>query len=177
MPLRTDVEGELMVFEKMEVGEELPELQVAFDEELQGRFLVALKEENPWYYSESPWGGPITYHPLLDDAPMEAAMRRYKYPFGFVHAKQETEFINPLPLGKSARITTKIVDKYVKRERGYIVIESLIKDEDGTEILRTRNHAMIDDERVRKAAKSGLLHVPPSISAQYRKKETGEEKP
>lgn len=177
MPLRTDVEGELMVFDKMEVGEELPELRVAFDEELQGRFLVALKDENPWYYNQSPWGGPITYHPLLDDAPMEAAMRLYQYPFGFVHAKQETEFINPLPLGKPARITTKIADKYVKRNRGYIVIESLVVDEDGLEILRTRNHAMIDDERVREAAKSGLQHVPPSISARYKKGDTEEERP
>lgn len=77
-------------------------------------FLVALKEENPWYYSNSPWGGPITYHPLIDDAPMVAAMHRYQYPFGFVHAKQETEFINPLPLGKPASITTKLDDKYEK---------------------------------------------------------------
>jgi hypothetical protein len=59
---------------------------------------------------------------------MEAAMQRYQYPFSFVHARQETEFINPLPLGKPAQITTKIVDKYVKRDKGYIVIESLIVD-------------------------------------------------
>jgi hypothetical protein len=100
---------------------------------------------------------------------MEAAMHRYQYPFSFVHARQETEFINPLPLGKPARTITKIVDKYVKRDRGYIVIESLIVDEDGVQIMRTRNHAMIDDERVRAAKKYGFLHVPPSRSAQSKK--------
>ncbi|MBW1798994.1 MAG: hypothetical protein JRJ21_11510 [Deltaproteobacteria bacterium] len=97
-------------------------------------------------------------------------MHCYQYPFSFVHAKQETEFINPLPLGKPARIFTKIADKYVKRNKGYIVIESLIVDEDGVEIMRTRNHAMIDDERVKEAAKYGLLHVPPSSTAQLGKK-------
>ncbi len=173
MPLRARVDGPVMDIDKLELGKELPEMKVAYDENMQGRFLVALKEENPWYYSESPWGVPITYHPLLDDAPMEAAMHCYQYPFSFVHAKQETEFLNPLPLGKPARIFTKIVDKYVKRDKGYIVIESLIVDEDGVQIMRTKNHAMIDDERVREAAKYGLLHVPPSRAThKSNKKET-----
>jgi len=170
MPLKARVDGPVMEFDKLEVGETLPEMNVVYDEDMQGRFLAALQEENPWYYSESPWGGPLTYHPLLDDAPMEAAMHCYQYPFGFVHARQETEFINPLPLGKPACITTKIADKYVKRGKGYIVIESLIVDEDGVEIMRTRNHAMIDDERVKEARNYGLLHVPPSSSAQNAKK-------
>ena len=166
MPLKARVDGPVMEFDKLEAGEILPEMNVVYDEDMQGRFLAALQEENPWYYNESPWGGPLTYHPLLDDAPMEAAMHRYQYPFSFVHARQETEFINPLPLGKPARITTKIVDKYVKRDKGYIVIESLVVDEDGVEIMRTRNHAMIADERVKEAKKCGLLHVPPSSIAQ-----------
>jgi acyl dehydratase len=166
-----------MEFEEMRVGEELPELEIAFDEDMQGRFLAALQEENPWYFRDSPWGGPITYHPILDDAPMEAAMQRYQYPFGFVHAKQETEFIHPLPLGKPARAVTKVADKYEKRGRGYIVIESLIVDEDGQEIMRTRNHAMIRDNRVKEAVKSGLLHVPPSVAGRSEKKSSKEGKP
>ena len=174
MPLKARVDGPVMEFDKLEVGETLPEMRIVYDEDMQGRFLAALQEENPWYHKESPWGSPLTYHPLLDDAPMEAAMQRYQYPFSFVHARQETEFINPLPLGKPAHITTKIVDKYVKRDKGYIVIESLIVDEDGVEIMRTRNHAMIDDERVKEAKKYGLLHVPPSSGAQSRAKEEGD---
>ena len=176
MVLRAKVEDKVMDFHRMEVGKEFPELHAVFDEELQGRFLISAKEENPWYSVESPWGGPITYHPLMDDAPMEAAMQCYQYPFGFVHARQETEFINPLPLGKPARIRSKVVDKYEKRGKGYIVIESLVVDEDGVEIMRSRNHAMIDDERVREASKSGLLHVPASISTRYGKR-TEESKP
>jgi hypothetical protein len=169
MPLKASVDGPVMEFDKLEVGETLPEMRIAYDEDMQGRFLAALQEENPWYTKASPWEGPVTYHPLLDDAPMEAAMHRYQYPFSFVHARQETEFIHPLPLGKPARITTRIVDKYVKRNKGYVVIESLVVDDDGVEIMRTRNHAMIDDERVTEAKKYGLLHVPPSSSARNRK--------
>jgi acyl dehydratase len=169
MPLRAGDNLKLMAFEEIAVGEELPVLELVCDEEVQGRYLIALQEENPWYYKESPWGGPVAHHALLDDAPMMAAMQRYEYPFGFVHARQETEFINPLPLGKPVKIYSKVAEKYTKRGRGYIVVESLVIDQDGVEILRSRNHAMIEDERVREAAKSGLKHIPPPRSYQYKK--------
>jgi acyl dehydratase len=160
----------LMVYDEMVVGEELPTMEFQFDEDVQGRLIISLGEENPWYFKESPWGDPITHHALMDDAPLSAVMRRYEYPFGFVHARQETEFINPLPLGKPIKVYSKIVDKYVKRDRGYIVVESLCVDDDGIEILRARNHAMIDDERIREAAKYGLKHIPPSPTLKYKKK-------
>ncbi|HEX76383.1 MAG TPA: MaoC family dehydratase [Dehalococcoidia bacterium] len=170
MPLRSGPQIKLMVCAEIEVGEELPELDIASNEEMQGRYMLAVGDENPWYYTSSPWVDPITHHSLYDDAPMEATMLRYQYPFGFVHAKQETEFINPLPLGKPAKAYTKIVDKYEKRGKVYIVTESLIKDEDGVEIMRSRFHAMIEDERVKEASRFGIDHVPPSITFKYRRK-------
>lgn len=158
-----------MVYEELEVGEELPTLELVIEDDTQGRYLVAVQDDNPWYYRESPWGSPITHHSTLDGSPMTAAQRRYEYPFGWVHAKQDTEFINPLPLGKPVRVISRIADKYQRRGRGYVVIESLIIDQDGVEIMRLRNYGMIDDERVREAAKSGLKHFPPPASQKYPK--------
>lgn len=159
-----------LVYEKIVVGEELPVMELVVDEDIQGKYLVAVQDDNPWYYRESPWGSAITHHSTLDDSPMVAVCQKYEYPFGWVHAKQDTEFINPLPLGKPVRITSRIVDKYVKRERGYIVVESLVIDQDGMEIMRLRNYGMIDDQRVRQAAKTGLKHFPPSPSEKFKKK-------
>jgi acyl dehydratase len=170
MVLRPGENLKPMIYDELVVGEELPTLEMVIDEDLQGRYLVAVQDDNPWYYRDSPWGGPITHHCLLDGSPMAAAMQRYEYPFGWVHAKQETEFINPLPLGKPVRIVSKIVDKYIRRGRGYVVIESLVVDQDGVEIMRSRNYGMIDDERVREAARSGLKHFPPPPSQQFRKR-------
>ena len=153
-----------MVFEQMVVGEELPTLEFTPNEDYQGRYTVCLQDDNPWYYKESPWGGPIAHHAIFDDGPMAAAMQRYEYPFGWLHARQETEFLNPLPLGRPIKVYSKIAEKYVKRGRGYIVVESLVVDAEGREILRSRNHGMIDDERIREAAKLGLKHVPPPAS-------------
>ncbi|MDD5759695.1 MAG: hypothetical protein PHI06_11520 [Desulfobulbaceae bacterium] len=169
MPARAGENTILMEYDKMVVGEELPLLEYQYDEDMQGRYLIALEEENPWYWKESPWGDPIIHHCLLDDAPMASVMLKYKYPYGFVHGRQETEFINPMPLGKAVKIYTKVAEKYRKRDKGWLVIESLVVDQDGIEILRSRNHAMIDDERVRDAAKQGKEHIPVSSSAKYKK--------
>ena len=48
MPLKARVDGPVMEFDKLEVGETLPEMTIGYDEDMQGRFLAALQEENPW---------------------------------------------------------------------------------------------------------------------------------
>jgi len=146
----------VMVYDELEVGEELPTLEFAIAEDLQGRYLMAVQDDNPWYYKESPWGSPVVHVSTLDILPMWAVTYKYEYPFGWVHARQETEFINPVPVGKPLRAVSKIAEKYRRKERGYIVVESLVVDGDGREIMRFRNHGMIDDERIRQARKSGL---------------------
>lgn len=132
-----------LVYEEIMIGEELPVMELVVDEGVQGRYLVAVQDENPWYYKGSPWGGAITHHSTLDGSTIIAVYLKYVYPLSAVHAKQDTEFINPLPLGKPVRINSKIVDKYVKRERRYIVVESLVVDHDGVEIMHLRNYTVI----------------------------------
>jgi len=170
MPIKPAIDVKLMVYDEMEIGDELPTLDLQYDDDWQGRILVALEDENPWYWKESPWGEPILNTALLDDSPMASANRAYEYPFGFVHSRQETEYYHPVPLGKPVKVITRVADKYRKRGKGYIVIESLVTDEDGVEIMRTRNHAMIDDERIREAKTSGLKHHPPHAAEKYMKK-------
>lgn len=169
--MRSELENvKPMVYDDLAVGEELPVIEMVVDDEVQGRYLVALQDDNPWYYKDSPWEGPITHIATLTDSPINAMNLRYEYPYGWVHAKQDTEFINPLPLGKPFRIISKIADKYVRRGKGYVVVESLIIDQDGLEIVRFRNYGMIDDERIRESAKTGLKHRPPAASQRFQKK-------
>jgi len=71
MPLKAKVDGPVMEFDKLEVGETLPDMAVVYDEDMQGRFLAALQEENHWYYRESPWGGPV----MCDACSISSAIR------------------------------------------------------------------------------------------------------
>ncbi|MBW1798993.1 MAG: hypothetical protein JRJ21_11505, partial [Deltaproteobacteria bacterium] len=47
MPLKARVSGPVMEIDKLVVGQELPEMEILYDEDMQGRFLAALQEENP----------------------------------------------------------------------------------------------------------------------------------
>ena len=57
--------------------------------------------------------------------------------------EEEVEFLNPGKVGKKFRVTWKVVEEYEKRDKLYTVIEGLIVDEDGREILRRKTHGVI----------------------------------
>ncbi|EHN12987.1 hypothetical protein PAI11_01330 [Patulibacter medicamentivorans] len=52
-------------------------------------------------------------------------------PAGSVLAKQELRFGEPVPVGESVRTTTWIGEKYVRRERPYVVIRFDVRRADG----------------------------------------------
>jgi exonuclease VII large subunit len=55
-----------------------------------------------------------------------------------IWAKSEHEFIKPMKIGSKIFIRGKIVEKYVKRGRYYIVTEYETVDEAGDVLLRSR---------------------------------------
>lgn len=55
----------------------------------------------------------------------------YNDPIGTVNAGNEVEFFNPPIVGKKINVTGRISDKYLRRDKPYIVIEATAVDEDG----------------------------------------------
>jgi hypothetical protein len=68
-----------------------------------------------------------------------------------VPSKTEHELINPAGIGKRLSATGKIIDKYIKRGREYVVVQSVIVDEDGLEIRRCLDHVLLSPERTSRA--------------------------
>ena len=60
--------------------------------------------------------------------------------FGNLHAKQEWAVYRPVPVGGQARSRCTVVDRYIKRDREYIVNESLVFDAEGRLACRGRTH-------------------------------------
>ena len=58
---------------------------------------------------------------------------------GGVNAGNEVEFFNPPIPGKTVKVTGRIANKYLRRDKPYLVIEATAVDEDGRllEKLRT----------------------------------------
>jgi hypothetical protein len=55
-----------------------------------------------------------------------------------IWAKSEHEFLKPIKIGSRIYIRGKIVEKYVKRDRNYVVAEYETVNEDGEVLMRSR---------------------------------------
>ena len=61
-----------------------------------------------------------------------------------VHAKAEHHYLHPPVIGKELIVTGKISDRYNRKGRDYLIFESVTRDEDGTEIVRSKNALLIN---------------------------------
>jgi acyl dehydratase len=71
---------------------------------------------------------------------IHAKMKFDKFPTlkAGIWAKSEHEFIKPMKVGSKVFIRGKVVDKYIKRGREYIVSEFETVDENGEVLLKSR---------------------------------------
>ena len=74
----------------------------------------------------------------------------YKDTTGGVNAGNEVEFLNPPIPGKKIMVTGRVADKYVRRDKPYLVIEATATDEDGRLLERLRTYQMKKPDEVGK---------------------------
>ena len=129
----------------------------------------ATGDQNPWYSGPSPFGGAVA--PALIH---HSEVYRYggwylKNIFGNLHAKQDWELFHPIMVGDRITSRSLIADRYVKRDRDYVVNEVSFFGPDGRLLRRGRTHqAFLIDESVR-----GMLVSKEGAKAAGRKFEIG----
>ena len=128
--------------DQIQVGDELGPYEYVVTPEMVQKMTGAIEEPNPWYLKSSPFGGPIAPPTITGNDYIEVFATKYERGRP-IHTKAEHEFLNPIRIGKRLTVRGKIADKYERKGRDYIVIESVTKDEDGVEIVRSRNHLML----------------------------------
>lgn len=125
-----------LIFEDMPVGEEYAD-EYVLTPELARDYAAGIEDLNPWYLEQSPFGGPVA-NPILLVAQHARLFKTVYSTAGNVHTRHETQFLNPARLGKTIKIYGKLVDKYIKRGREYLVMDCRSVDEDGVELCRDR---------------------------------------
>jgi acyl dehydratase len=139
--------GSQTYWDMVEIGDELSR-ELTITPELVILYADAVEDFNPWYEGwkmntwvipgESPFGGAIV-PPLLVSHFVLSVQFDHTKPFaiGSIHTFHDSELIEPIPVGATVRITTKAVDKYVKRERRYVRHQVTVDDvSKGTLYLR-----------------------------------------
>lgn len=125
-------------WDMVEIGDELsrdlhitPELVILYSD--------GVEDYNPWYEGwrmntwqiagESPFGGAIV-PPLLVSHFVLSVQFDHTKPFaiGSIHTFHDSEILAPIPVGATVRITTRAVDKFVKRDRRYVRHEVHVTD-------------------------------------------------
>lgn len=120
------------------IGQEFEPYEFRVTPEFNRQYLEAEEDYHPRYLQETDAGLPIVHPALLINHSNVTRSPSFHLLSGMaaIHAKEEVEFLNPGRVGKTFRVSWKVVDMYEKRVRPYQVKEALIVDEDGVEILR-----------------------------------------
>jgi acyl dehydratase len=103
-------------------------------------YIAATGDDHPWYRAPSPLGMPIAPALVLHSAVFRTQAWYLPNVFGNLHARQEWEGFAPIPVGETLQTRSVIIDRYVKRDREYVVNEVLIGGADGRIVQRSRTH-------------------------------------
>lgn len=99
----------------------------------------AVEDYNPWYEGwlmnswhiegESPFGNAIVPPMLVSHFVLSVQFDHTKpFAIGTIHTFHDTQIHEPIPVGATVRISTKAIDKFVKRDRRYVRHEVTVTD-------------------------------------------------
>ena len=122
----------------IEIGEELGSYEYVLTQEMLDNFRASVQDPD----------APFPTLAVKHDATAFAMV--YDDQTGGVNAGNEVEFYNPPIPGKKIRVTGRIHDKYLRRDKPYMVIEATAEDEDGRLLEKLRTYQMKKPDEVGK---------------------------
>jgi acyl dehydratase len=123
----------------IQVGQYFGEAKIEITPEMIRHYAEALQDFNPWYFGDSPFGGPVAPALILHSEVYRSVDWYLSY-YGNLHAKQEWEIFGPIMAGETVTGRRQIIDRYQKRDREYLVNETTLYGADGRMLNRGRTH-------------------------------------
>ena len=117
------------LYDRLIVGEQLGHLEYTVTEELLAQFRQAV-------------GYPEAAFPHLAVKEYIEVLRRKHGTLDFISAKHKDRYFHPPIAGKRVQVSGWVREKYQRRGRDWLVVETLAIDEDGREIVRSE-HAFL----------------------------------
>ena len=125
-------------YDKIEIGEELGSYEYVLTQQMLDNFRLSVDDP------EAPFPTLAVKHDAT------AFNLVYEDNTGGVNAGNEVEFFNPPIPGKTIKVTGRIADKYLRRDKPYMVIEATAVDEDGRLLERLKTYQMKKPDEVGK---------------------------
>ena len=131
-----DPEVKIFNYDKIEIGEELGSYEYTLTQEMLDSFRASIDDPEAVFPTLAVKHDATAFAMVYDDQT------------GGVNAGNEVEFFNPPILGKKIRVTGRIADKYLRRDKPYMVIEATAIDEDGRLLEKLRTYQMKKPDEV-----------------------------
>ena len=124
-----------LTYEALTIGEEFVSDEHLVTPEDVETHAFAVDDHHPWFFGDSPFGGPVAHPTLMGNQALRLRHTRYIVPAG-LHAKMEFQFLEPVRPGMRVRSRGRVIDKYERRGKAYMVTEFVTEDEIGTPLVR-----------------------------------------
>ncbi len=122
------------------VGRDMGGHEYAVTSELVRVYEEGTEDRHEWYAGRSPFGGAVAPALLFHSEVYKNLAWYLPNLIGNLHAKQEWELFHPMLVGDTVRTRSTVVERYVKRNREYVVNEVVISDAEGGWLQRSRTH-------------------------------------
>ncbi|MBN1383107.1 MAG: hypothetical protein JXA41_15690 [Deltaproteobacteria bacterium] len=125
-------------FDKIPIGFEMGPLELLLDQEMVNDYMQTAQWETTdvaQSHRYAPPGMTVVYHSRIKfqaRPDLKAA----------IWAKTEHEFVKPLKMGSTISIRGRVIDKFVKKDRNYLVCEFETRDENGELLMKSRETSL-----------------------------------
>ena len=131
-----------LTYDVLQVGQEFVSDEHLVKPEDVATYAFAIDDPNPWFTDDSPFDGPVAHPTLIGN--LALGMRHGKYlVHAGLHAKMEFQFLEPVRPGMRVRARGKLIDKYIRRDKPYMVTEYVVEDDAGRALVRGQFTQMI----------------------------------
>jgi acyl dehydratase len=137
-----------LTYDVLTVGEEFVSDEHLVTPEDIETYAFAVDDHHPWFSGPSPFGGPVAHPTLMANQALHLRHGKYLVHAG-LHAKMDFKFLEPIQPGMRVRSRGRLIDKYERRGRQYMVTEFVTEDEAGTELVRGQFTQMLIPEGTR----------------------------
>ena len=133
-----------LLYDDFVVGHEYPPVRYVLEPDRVTKYVEAVEDPHPLYTDEavaarSRFGGLIAPPAIAAImTTLRIALQDATMPPGAIHAKQYFKFVRPLRPGDTLEIRVRLLDKYEKRGRKWVVIGSTVTNQKGEEVIVAR---------------------------------------
>ncbi len=132
----------MLTYDALTVGEAFESDENIVTPEDIETYAFAVDDHHPWFSGPSPFGGAIAHPTFFGNQALRLRHTKYVVHAG-LHAKMTFEFLEPIRPGMRVRSHGTVVDKYVRRDKKYMVTEFVTADRTGTALVRGRFTQML----------------------------------